>query len=202
MLAALTLAAAAVPAARADGDPASDYLISQPMFVTFTPVSKDKVGQLQRLLVDSQRKGFPLKVAVIASAYDLGSVPSLFRKPKEYARFLGQEDFYFFKSELLVVMPNGYGLFKARTGVPSEDEAAIAKLPPPNTTDGNQLVDAAMHAVGVLAVRRGLELSDAGTSKGSSANRDRITIVVGVLAACALALALRFALRRRRAHAQ
>jgi hypothetical protein len=32
-------------------------------------------------------------------------VPSLFGRPQTYASFLGQEDYYFFKDPLLVVMP-------------------------------------------------------------------------------------------------
>jgi hypothetical protein len=198
VLAVLAVLGAAASAAQADGDPASDYLITQPMFVTFKKVSTGNVADLQRLLLDAKRQGFPLKVAVIASPYDLGAIPSLFRKPKQYARFLGQEDFYFFKSLLLVVMPNGYGLFKGKTGVSPADERVVAQLPTPNTAEGDALVDAAKRAVQALASRRGLELSASTAGKGGSQNRDRITIVVGVLAACAVVIALRYLLRRRR----
>src|SRR5262249_22668714 len=84
--------------ALADGDPASDYLISQQSFVSFKANFSDaNVKRLGALLDDSKKKGFPLKVAVIAGRYDLGSVPSLYGKPQQYASFLGQEDFYFFK---------------------------------------------------------------------------------------------------------
>jgi hypothetical protein len=199
-LAALALALAAVPAARADGDPASDYLITQPMFVPFgNHTTAKKAGELSRLLVDAKQKGFPLKVAVIASPYDLGAVPSLFRQPKQYARFLGQEIFYFVKDELLVVMPNGFGLYKGKTGVPPGDEAVVAKLPVPSTNEGDALIDAAERAVEALAVRRGLTLSAAGVAtSGSSQNRDRVTIVLGILAACAAGLGIRFAVRRRK----
>jgi hypothetical protein len=200
VLALVAVTCTAVPAAHADGDPASDYLISQQSFAPFgNGTSTKKAGELERLLLDAKRQGFPLKVAVIASPYDLGSVPSLFRQPKRYARFLGQEDFYFFKNELLVVMPNGYGLYKAKTGVPPGDEAVIAKLPPPNTARGDALIDAAEHAAQALAERRGLKLSAAGQSTGgSSANRDRVKIVLGVLVAAAVALGVRLVLRRRR----
>ena len=53
--------------ALADGDPASDTLISQQVFLPLTvPYSLDKAGELTKILDDSKKKGFPLKVAVIA----------------------------------------------------------------------------------------------------------------------------------------
>src|SRR5205085_9624192 len=153
--------------ALADGDPASDYLISQPLFVSFKAnISGVDTTRLRGMLDDSKRKGFPLKVAVIAGRYDLGSVPSLFGKPQQYASFLGQEDYYFFKDELLVVMPQGYGLYK-HGGVPPGDRAAVATLPVPNTAAIGPLIAAAERAVEALAARRGLTLSTSGTA-GSS----------------------------------
>jgi hypothetical protein len=200
-LAVLAAGLAAVPAALADGDPASDYLITQPSFVPFNGTSTQKAAELAGLLKDAKAKGFPLKVAVIASPYDLGSVPSLFRKPQKYASFLGQEDYYFFKAELLVVMPNGYGLYKAKTGVPPADLKTVGALAAPGTANGDDLVDAAQRAVQALASRRGLTLKPVSTSGGSNANTERIEIVAGVLGITAIALLVRFLLRRRRRHA-
>jgi hypothetical protein len=193
---AVIAAALLVQNALADGDPASDYLISQQEFVPFSVhVSTKSAGELAGLLADSKRKGFPLKVAVIASPADLGAIPTLFRKPEQYARFLGQEDYYFFKDELLIVMPNGYGLYK-HAGLPAADRAAIAALPSPGTANGDGLVAAASRAVRVLAARHGLTLS-AGAASGSSRTRDRLKIVAGVLALFALAIGSRLVLRRR-----
>jgi hypothetical protein len=192
-LLALAAAAAAVlalvPAALADGDPASDYLITQPAFLPFdAKVDKANAQQLSALLADAQKKGFPIRVAVIASKIDLGAVPVLYRKPQTYARFLGQELFYFYKHGLLVVMPNGYGVY-AHGPAPKGDVAALAKLPPPNSTDGNTLVAAADRAVRTLARRRGIELSaaPASSSSGSSSNHDRIVLAGGLLGLAAVA---------------
>jgi hypothetical protein len=194
--AAVVIALFVVRDALADGDPASDYLITQQLFVSFkAKFSDSNVTRLRELLDDSKRKGFPLKVAVIAGRYDLGSVPSLFGKPQQYASFLGQEDYYFFKDELLVVMPQGYGLYKARA-LPPADRAAIARLPPPNTEEIGPLIAATERAVVTLAERRGLTLS-AGSSSQSSHWRDRIVIIAGVLVLCALAIVVRLVLRRR-----
>jgi hypothetical protein len=188
------LALILVQSAVADGDPASDTLISQRVFLPLTTrYSLGHAGRLTRLLDDAKKKGFPLKVAVIARRADLGAIPSLFGQPQRYARFLGQEDFYFFKDELLVVMPQGYGIYK-HAGVPAADRAAVARLPRPVGADGDSLIAAAENGVRSLAARRGLELSAA---SGSSRRRDRIVIVAGVLVLAAIALVVRTALRRR-----
>jgi len=191
------------PAALADGDPASDYLITQPLFVPFgNGTSTSKAAELDRLLVDAKAKGLPLKVAVIASPYDLGSIPSLFRQPQRYATFLGEEDYYFFKDELLVVMPNGYGLFKAKVGVPAADKRVIAALPAPNSNDGNLLIGAAERAVQALAAKRGLTVSAVGVRKsGPNTTDERVEIAVGVLVLTAAGLLVRLFLRRRSRHA-
>jgi hypothetical protein len=194
--AAVVIALFVVRDALADGDPASDYLITQQLFVSFkAKFSDSNVTRLRELLDDSKRQGFPLKVAVIAGRYDLGSVPSLFGKPQQYASFLGQEDYYFFKDELLVVMPQGYGLYKARA-LPPGDRAAIARLPPPSTDEIGPLIAATERAVVALAERRDLTLS-AGSSSHSNRWRDRLVIVAGVLVLAAVAVVVRLVLRRR-----
>jgi hypothetical protein len=194
--AAVLIAIFVVHDALADGDPASDYLITQQLFVSFKATFSDSnVTRLRALLDDSKRQGFPLKVAVIAGRYDLGSVPSLFGKPQQYASFLGQEDYYFFKDELLVVMPQGYGLHKP-SGVPAGDRAAVAAFPIPQTAVIGPLIAAAERAVVALAERRGLRLS-AGSSSHSTRWRDRLVIVAGVLVLGALAVVARLVLRRR-----
>jgi pyruvate/2-oxoglutarate dehydrogenase complex dihydrolipoamide acyltransferase (E2) component len=193
---AVIVAALLVQSALADGDPASDYLISQQVFVPYQGVSTKIAGEITALLDDSKQKGFPLKVAVISNRSDLGAVPSLFGKAQAYASFLGQEDYYFFKAELLVVMPNGYGLYK-HAGLPAGDKAAIKALPAPGTAKGDPLVTAAMHAVRVLARRHGVTLSAPSSSGTGSRTSDRIEIVAGVLAFCALAIGARLLLRRR-----
>jgi hypothetical protein len=197
------VAALGAASARADGDPASDYLISQPVFLPFEQKVDDaRAAELTALLADAKKKGFEVRVALIATRTDLGAVPVLFGKPQRYAQFLGQELVYFYKRELLVVMPNGYGLYQKGAKL-TEDKAALAAVPPPEAPDGNALAAAAGDAVRALAKRRGLTLAaaepaDGGGSSGSSGNRDRIVIVVGVLVLAAIAIAVQQLLRRRR----
>ena len=193
-VAAVIVAIVVAQSALADGDPASDILIGNQVFLPYSEsVPSAPAQMLAHLLADSKKKGFPLKVAVIARRNDLGSVPSLYGKPQEYASFLGQEDYFFWKDELLVVMPQGYGLYK-HANLPRADEAIVAGLAKPAAADGSTLTLAAIAAVRKLAEGHGLTLS-AGSE--SSATTDRVEIFAGVLALCALALGVRLVLRRR-----
>ena len=96
--------------ARADGDPASDYLLANQVFVT-TPSGSLSPAQRQlvKTVAAANRAGFTIRVAVIANALDLGAVTQLWRQPRTYARFLGEELSLAYKQRLLVVMPNGFG---------------------------------------------------------------------------------------------
>jgi hypothetical protein len=202
LLAAVIVATALTPAARADGDPASDFLLSQSTFLSPYDghVAPASATQLVQMLTAATAKGFSLKVAVIVTPYDLGSVPILFDKPQTYAKFLGEEDYYYWKTELVVVMPNGFGIYKA-TGVPPGDRATIARLWPPQTRNGTALVLAAERAVRALAARRGITLS-ATAGAGAKASGGLAwweLVVAGVVALGLLAAALPFGRRRRAA---
>src|SRR5689334_5651000 len=52
-----------------------------------------------------------IRVAVIASRSDLGSVTELWRQPQTYARFLDQELSLVDHGPLLVAMPGGFGYY-------------------------------------------------------------------------------------------
>jgi hypothetical protein len=200
-LAALSLALA-VPAALADGDPASDYLLSGPSFLSpydgHIPAAEQ--ATINAMLASAKAKGFPIRLALIVTPYDLGSVPILFDKPKIYAKFLGEEDYYYWKDELLVVMPNGYGIYKA-SDLPAADKAALAALPKLDTRSGPALALAAETALRALAAKHNITLSASGAgSGGSSTWTDRAEIAGGALVLCLLGFA-GWALWRRRRHA-
>src|ERR1700733_6210373 len=85
LLAVVAAAGAFASIARADGDPASDVLVSQTVFLpSDARVSAQQQAQLVGLLQASTQAGFPVRVAVISSDYDLGSVTALWRKPRAY----------------------------------------------------------------------------------------------------------------------
>ena len=198
-VAALALVAAALtfamaPSARADGDPASDYLITQKVFFPYDlKVPPAKQQQLVALVDEANRAGFTLRVALISSSYDLGSITSLWQKPQTYARFLGAELKYVYKNRLLVVMPNGFGFNRpGRSAAP--EYAVLAKIPVKPGPSG--LVDSSLAAVQALAKASGVTLSGTTSARPSSRNQDRLIIVIAALAALAVAVVLRLVLRR------
>jgi cytochrome oxidase Cu insertion factor (SCO1/SenC/PrrC family) len=108
----LALVAAIGSVARADGDPASDYLVRNQVFLTSQSLT---VSPAQRRLLAvvraANRAGFAIRVAVISTEYDLGSITALWRKPDLYARFLGLELSSVYRQRLLVLMPDGFGFY-------------------------------------------------------------------------------------------
>ena len=105
----LALLAGALPhAARADGDPASDVLLAQPLYLPQdASVPPAEQTQLASLLAAAHQAGYDVRVALIAQPADLGSITALWRQPQNYARFLGQELSLNYTGALLVVMPTG-----------------------------------------------------------------------------------------------
>jgi hypothetical protein len=200
VLAALVVAAAlAAPAARADGDPASDYLLSQSTFIPYdVKVSKDRAEQLNSLVADAKEKGFTVRVAVIGTKFDLGAVPSLWRKPQTYARFLGQELFFVYKGRLLVVMPNGFGFSRGGKLVPS-GQRLVSRLPNPGE-GGDALAAGATRAVQRLAAQAGVRvtISQPGSTNGGTSDRViLIAIAGGIVLLVGAGVAVRRLLARR-----
>ena len=192
---ALLAACIAAGTARADGDPASDYLYGQKSFFPFdAKIPKTKQEELLALLDTAAASGFPIRAALIGSPYDLGSITSLWGKPRTYARFLGAELEFVYKQRLLIVMPNGFGIYRA--GHPVEREyRVLATIPIGKGAVG--LVDAAEAAVRKLATSSGVTLNASKRDTKSNGHRDAL-IVLAAVAILALAELLRNALRRRR----
>ncbi|MHB8694076.1 MAG: hypothetical protein ACYDHH_22790 [Solirubrobacteraceae bacterium] len=195
-LAALSILTA--PAALADGDPASDVLLGTSVFFPFEPISHPVAHALDTAATSaSHQLKPPLKVALIPSAVDLGTVTALYGKPQQYADFLGQEISLVGKSQLLVVMPGGYGTH----GMPTAAAHAVTALPQPAGSSADALAQAGLIAVRKIAAAEGHALSGAATtppssSTGSGGSTGLIVglIVVAVLSAGALVAAT---LRRR-----
>src|SRR5947209_18326915 len=108
--AALVLAAGWPAGARADGDPGSDVLVYQSLYLSSgAGISVAAQLRLGATLAQAQRARVPVRVAIIATPADLGAVGSLWRRPSAYARFLGLELSLSYQGRLIVVMPNGVG---------------------------------------------------------------------------------------------
>ncbi|HWK17287.1 MAG TPA: hypothetical protein VNR66_07520 [Solirubrobacteraceae bacterium] len=190
---ALGAGAAVLPAsARADGDPASDVLLGQDVFLPYSPVSAAVQQRLYAVTAAGRRAGYPLKVALISATTDLGVVPSLFGKPSSYAQFLSAELAGVVPGPVLVVMPAGFGL--AVQGKPRAT-TALAGLPIGAGPDG--LGTAAVTATERLAAAAGHPLpagaarATAGTGAGADTIRHAVTAiaVLALLAGAAMGVA-------------
>jgi hypothetical protein len=193
LLLVLLVALASVPAARADSDPASDVLYTENVFL---PYNNDVPESLARKLTDAtegaKKAGFPIKVAVIASKPDLGLLYTLWRQPKLYAPFLGRELLFLYRDTLIVVMPNGFGVFRNNEPVMRE-EALLASI---KTGEGaTPLAQAALVAVTRLAGASGHPI---GSGSGGFVTRDRILIAAGALVLLSILVLGGFRTRRRR----
>ncbi|HXB65938.1 MAG TPA: SCO family protein [Solirubrobacteraceae bacterium] len=158
-LAALAVAAGALlPArARADGDPASDVLLTQSVFLPAdSGLPAAQSNQLQALVREAAKDGYPIRVAVIPESYDLGSVTALWDKPSTYASFLGIELSLTYRGPLLVAMPDGWG-FNWPGHQTGAADALLAKLR--IAPGGAGLLDAVQTAVNKLAGSAGVGLA-------------------------------------------
>lgn len=212
LLACALVAGVAVPAARADGDPASDYLVSQQVFLSYgAKIPPALQRKLLAAVASANKQRFPIRVALIWSSYDLGSVPELFGKPLKYARFLDAEDSqcwwggscgsgrFTSTTRLLVVMPNGLG-FAQWKHKPAAGYRALARIKVTRTPAG--LATAATTAVVKLAAAAGVKVSTTGgpaAPKSGGGGTNRIEIIGAVVGALLLGAAASFLVRRRAA---
>ena len=187
--------------AGADGDPASDYLVANRVFLSSQSSSvSSSQRQLLSVVQAANRAGFAIRVAIISSEYDLGSITALWRKPRLYARFLGLELSSVYKQRLLVVMPSGFGFnwpehstgsaYRLLTHVPIGPGAA-------------GLTGTAQTVVRRLAIAAGVTLTPPTgarptTTMAAHQHDDRSVIIAAAVAALVVALALVVAVRRRR----
>ena len=145
--------------ARADGDPASDTLVFTNAFLPARAPSKANADALRAQIAAVYAAGYRIKVAVVGARYDLGAVPSLFGKPATYARFLGSELTQLYIGPLLVVMPNGYGIYDGGRST-SAESAVLAGVAKPASPGSDDLTAAATTAVAELLKHGALRSRD------------------------------------------
>jgi hypothetical protein len=179
--------------ALADGDPASDVLLGQNVYYPYSPPVP---GKLQRTLnaetAAAKKAGLPIKVALIATAVDLGVIPELFGQPQNYAKFLDKEISFQGTQPLLVVMPAGYGV----QGMSTKAAAAVKGLAPPKGKTSAALAEAAVTAVAKIAAADGHPIK--GVSTGSSGGGSSTApLLIGLIVAAVLVAAALIVLRRR-----
>ncbi len=184
-------------AARADGDPASDVLATQTAFLpqdAAIPLAQQ--GQLTDLLRDTARGGYQVRVALIATRSDLGSVTELWRRPRTYAQFLSQELSLVYRGPLLVIMPGGFG-FSSPSSSGAAERSALRAVHLPYGPDGLAL--AALSAVQHLAAAAGYNVAIPPPSASVARGRTTDTTAIAAfgIGAALIALAWAASLRAR-----
>jgi hypothetical protein len=159
VLAAVAAAAALqAPLSRGDGDPASDTLLDQSVFLPYDAPSQSARLALQQAVGHVYAEGNRIKVAVIGDQTDLGSIPSLFGHPADYAHFLGIELGHWYVGPLLVVMPAGFGIYDG--GRSTTAEQAVLGALRVDASSPDSLTQSAATAVQHLSSGSALESKD------------------------------------------
>jgi hypothetical protein len=163
--AASLLALAAAGAARADGDPASDFLYLGTLFPSYSsPANGANGNELRGLLAASKRAGLPLKVALVSDKADLGQYPQLFGDPARYANLLASELAIYrpLRAPVIVVTPHGLGAAGREPRgarfvqvAPARAKALLAGIRAPSGSDGEALALVAIDAVHQVAKEEG-----------------------------------------------
>jgi hypothetical protein len=194
LLATLAAVALLVPgAARANGDPASDVLLTDQVFLPFeAPISDSAKKNLRDTVAEANKKGFKIRVALIAFTSDLGTATALWAHPEDYSKFLGKEIAFVTTDPLLVSMPSGFGFYDQGRPVASEQQV-LAKVKPRKIPTA--LAESTTAAVRALAAAKGITLPK--PSSDSSGTHDRLILGAAVVAFLLVLLLPARLLRRR-----
>jgi hypothetical protein len=158
VVALLALACVVAGAARADGDPASDVLYTENVYLPYDAPPPSAATTLRKAIESVYAKHYRVKVAVIGSQVDLGAVPSLWEKPTQYAKFLGTELETFYVGPLLIVMPNGFGIYDGGRSVDAEKR--VLESTKMKGSGSEALTRSAADAVGRLLRAKALRSKD------------------------------------------
>jgi hypothetical protein len=184
----VTAAAAllAVPFARANGDPASDVLLTQPVYFPIDATLQDSDREaLLKTVEAANERGYKIRVALIPFTSDLGTAVSLWKHPQDYSKFLGSELAFVYAKRLLIAQPSGFGIYNHGKPV-TKEQRVLAKVPVGKTP--TELTQSATAAVRALAASEGVVLPEVSSSDGGHDWRDRSIIAVAGLLAVVLIL--------------
>jgi F0F1-type ATP synthase membrane subunit c/vacuolar-type H+-ATPase subunit K len=159
LLAAAIIAIAAAGSASAHGDSASHYLETDALYPSFArQPSVQAQLQLMGLLQATERRGYPIKVALVAGAEDLVDDVGMMRTPRRYANAVASTIDRDLEAPVLVVTPFGVGVSgtSLRRGVlrplTARDARTLAAgLEVPPEPDGDDLARTAMAGVRRIA---------------------------------------------------
>lgn len=147
----MLVALAAPASALGHGDPASHYLEAELLYPAFASRPSQALElRLLGVLQASERRGYPIKVALVATEDDLTDDPQMLHRPQRYAEFVAGELGSTLRGPVLIVTPFGFG---ASSPDMSRAEArSLARgLGTPKGQQGNALARAAIAGVRQLA---------------------------------------------------
>jgi hypothetical protein len=161
MLAAALVAFAGATGAAAHGDPTSHAFETDNLVTTYaSPPAIPVELQLRGLLDAAAKRGYPIRVALIASTYDTGGEAEPLASPQRYAEYVSAEleQVGPLRAPLLIVTPNriavaGKELRGGRLRSVGRADAVelVRGIETPRKVDGNALARAAMQAVRQVA---------------------------------------------------
>jgi hypothetical protein len=183
------LAGTAAGTARADGDPASDVLLSDNVFLSYqSPYGSAEGRALEGVAKQAKQQGFPMRVAVITQLADMGSVGGLYGKAQRYADFLASEITFVYRGTLVVAMngkPGGFGVHGPGATPAARRALAGMKLPSSSPTAA-ELARAAAVAMQRVAAASGHHVT---IPSGAPTKKKTSTRLLDVFLIAALALA-------------
>ena len=172
LLVAAAAALVTVPAAQANGDPASDVLLVNQVYIgPEVPISNADRDALTKTVAAANERGYPIRVALIPFTSDLGTAVSLWRHPQDYAKFLGSELAFVYTKRLLIAMPSGFGVYHRNRPV-TKEQRVLGRIRPGRTPTA--VAQQTTKAVRALAAADGITLPV--ESGGGSDWRDRAII--------------------------
>ena len=183
---AAALAGTAAGTARADGDPASDVLLSDNVFLSYqSPYGSAEGRALEALAKQAKEQGFPMRVAVITQLADMGSVGGLYGKAQRYADFLASEIAFVYRGTLVVVMngkPGGFGVHGPGATRAARRALARMKLPgaSPTAAELARVAAVAMQRVAAASGHRLSAPSAAATKTKTSSRLLRLFLIAAL----------------------
>ena len=155
---AVVAAGPAATVASADGDPASDVLLLQNVYFPYRLPSAAVRAALQHAADAVYARGDRVRVALIFTMDDLGSIPSMFGQPSDYAHFLGVELGLWYVGPLLVVMPAGFGIWDGGRSTAAEER--VLRTVPVSSASPDELARSATAALQRLTAADALRSAD------------------------------------------
>ena len=165
LIGALVVALAAAGVASAHGDPTAHYLETDPLLTSYAaPPSLDVELQLRGVIEEAARRGYPIKVVLIANEGDTGGEPEPLTHTQTYVHTISGEldGISGLRAPVLIVTPRAFGLGgiqpTAGTLKRLSDVRARELLGPirvPGKADGDRLARTAMLAIRHLAASGG-----------------------------------------------